>query len=312
MKKLMKRVRRREPAWSFGLTLFSFVFVFGTEACTPRQKRVTEGAFQQVEADTRSENRQSGDLETETNDKNGGEEALPAKNATETNVVGLEMPSALNDRSELILHRKGYTVSYNTKLLIPNWVAWHLTADRLSGPAKRKGQQFHEDEDVPEPRVTTYDYINSGYDRGHLCPAGDNKWNAEAMTESFLMTNICPQNPGLNKGDWNEMENQCRDWARRYGDIYIVAGPVLYRGKHKRIGQHKVTVPEAFFKVVLCMKGKPKAIGFIYKNTSGNRPKGDYVNSVDQVERITGIDFFPALNDKVEAEVEREQNLEEW
>ena len=82
--------------------------------------------------------------------------------------------------------------------------------------------------------------------------------------------------------------------------------------RHKRIGAHKIPVPEAFFKVVLCMEGTPKAIGFIYKNADGNRPKGDYVNTVDEVERITGLDFFPALPDDVEARVEASCSLDDW
>ena len=71
-------------------------------------------------------------------------------------------------------------------------------------------------------------------------------------------------------------------------------------------------MPEAFFKVVLCMKGEPKAIGFIYKNGDGNRPKGDYVNSVDQVERITGFDFFPKLPDSIEKRIEAAADASEW
>ena len=169
-----------------------------------------------------------------------------------------------------------------------------------------------EDEDVPTPRADDWDYYNSRYDRGHMCPAGDNKWDSEAMRQSFLFTNICPQAPGLNRGDWNEMENACRNWARENGDIYIVCGPILYKGRHKTIGKHKVVVPEAFFKVVLCMRGTPKAIGFIYKNGDGNRPKGDYVNSVDEVERITGFDFFQSLPDDVEKAVEATADLDEW
>lgn len=88
--------------------------------------------------------------------------------------------------------------------------------------------------------------------------------------------------------------------------------PYPVQGPHKTIGENQVVVPEAFFKVVLCMRGTPKAIGFIYRNTDGNRPKGDYVNTVDQVERITGLDFFPALPDDVETKVEAEANLDEW
>lgn len=212
----------------------------------------------------------------------------------------------------MILERAGYVTSYNKKTKLPNWVAWHLTADNTKGSHSRKGIDFMEDEDVPTPRADDWDYYNSGYDRGHMCPAGDNKWDSEAMRQSFLFTNICPQAPGLNRGDWNEMENACRSWARENGDIYIVCGPILYKGRHKTIGKHKVVVPEAFFKVVLCMRGTPKAIGFIYKNEDGNRPKGDYVNNVDEVERITGFDFFQSLPDDVEQAVEATADLDEW
>ena len=224
----------------------------------------------------------------------------------------LEIPAPIAGGQEQILHRAGYTVSYNAETKLPNWVAWQLTADRLTGTAKRKNSAFQEDEEVPSPRATLQDYYSSGYDRGHMCPAGDNKWSTEAMDQSFLLTNICPQAPSLNRGDWNEMENACRAWAKQYGKVYIVCGPVLYKGKHKTLGKNKVVVPEAFFKVVLCMEGTPKAIGFIYKNGDGNRPKGDYVNSVDEVERITGIDFFPALPDEVENKVESQANPSDW
>ena len=211
-----------------------------------------------------------------------------------------------------ILRRTAYTASYNSDTRLPNWVAWQLTAEHTSGPHKRGGIDFAEDEDVPEPRATDWDYYRSGYDRGHLCPSADNKWSEAAQRESFLFTNICPQNHSLNAGDWNEMEQQCRRWAEELGSIYIVSGPILYKGKHKTIGRNKVVVPEAFFKVVLCTEGKPKAIGFIYKNQPGNRPKGDYVNSVDEVERITGIDFFPALPDDVESRVEASADIADW
>ena len=108
------------------------------------------------------------------------------------------------------------------------------------------------------------------------------------------------------------MEQQCRSWAKEYGDIYIVCGPIFYKGKHKTIGSNKVAVPDAFFKVVLCMQGTPKAIGFVYKNVEGNRPKDSYVNTVDEVERITGFDFFPALPDRVENKVEAARNWNDW
>lgn len=224
----------------------------------------------------------------------------------------LVMQTSPKGTPEQILKRTGYVASYNKTTLLPNWVAWHLTAERTEGSAKRSGVDFAEDTEVPEPRATDWDYYNSGYDRGHMCPAADNKWSKKAIEESFLFTNMCPQNGNLNRGDWNEMEMACRKWAKKYGDLYIVCGPILYKGKHKTIGKNKVVVPEAFFKVVLRTGDNPQAIGFIYKNTSGNRPKDSYVNTVDEVERITGIDFFPSLPDNVEKNVEATADIANW
>ena len=211
-----------------------------------------------------------------------------------------------------LLQRTGYVCCYNAEARLPHWVAWVLTAAHTTGSYKRNSIKFQEDTDVEAPRATHEDYVRSGYDRGHLCPSGDNKWSEQAQRESFLMTNICPQTHNLNAGDWNEMEQQCRKWAEEYGILYIVSGPILYRQKHKTIGKNKVVVPEAFFKVVLRLQPEPQAIGFIYKNADGNRPKGDYVNTVNEVERITGFDFFPFLDDSIEEHVEGNSDLLQW
>ena len=219
------------------------------------------------------------------------------------------LPAPLKNVPEQILHRKGYITSYNREHKIPNWVAWELTPEKLIERESRT-DKFLPDPEVAHP-VTTEDYKRSGYDRGHLCPAADNKWDEQAMRESFYMTNVCPQDHNLNRGDWKELEEACRDWTMENGRLYVVAGPVLYRGQHRHIGQSRVTVPEAFYKVVFCPEPL-KAIGFIYKNKSGNRPLDAYVNSVDEVERITGIDFFPSLPDSVEEAVEAVYDLEEW
>lgn len=251
-------------------------------------------------------------LVEELDQKNGEAGACDASAGAAEADDKLVMQTSPKGTPEQILKRTGYVASYNKTTLLPNWVAWHLTAERTEGSAKRSGVDFAEDTEVPEPRATDWDYYNSGYDRGHMCPAADNKWSKKAMEESFLFTNMCPQNGNLNRGDWNEMEMACRKWAKKYGDLYIVCGPILYKGKHKTIGKNKVVVPEAFFKVVLRTGDEPQAIGFIYKNTSGNRPKDSYVNTVDEVERITGIDFFPSLPDDVEKKVEAECDLGLW
>jgi endonuclease G len=224
-----------------------------------------------------------------------------------------EIPAPLKDRPEQILHRRGYTASYNQTAKTPNWVAWHLTKSHTYGQHQRSGEVFTEDSDVKEPRATNNDYYNSRYDRGHMCPAGDNKWDKLAMQQSFLFTNICPQNHGLNKYEWNDVEIRCRDWARKYGAIDIVCGPIFWHGvAQKTIGRNKVWVPDAYFKVVLCRQEKAKAIGFVFRNEGKKQPVADAVCTVDEVEQLTGLDFFPALDDDIENKVEAAASLSEW
>ena len=231
--------------------------------------------------------------------------------AVHDSVFEICKPAALEGVPELIVKKKAYMVSYNKETKIANWVAWHLTAEHTDGPISRRNM-FYEDEDMPVPRATNEDYRGSGWSRGHMCPAGDNKWDEEAMNESFSLINVCPQDASLNSGLWNSIEMDCRKWARRFQDIYIVCGPVFYRQEHKLIGKNEVYVPEAFFKVVLCLNGEPKGMGFVVKNNAGTRKRDLYYNSIDQVERITGMDFFPILPDDIEDEVESRLDMDLW
>lgn len=223
----------------------------------------------------------------------------------------LELPLVKLSEGLKVLRRRGYTLLYDKELKIPRWVAWHLSANHTDGSYGRYNT-YCEDEDVPLPRATNEDYKGSQWSRGHMCPAADNKWDKRAMTESNLLTNICPQDRSLNSGLWNKIEQDCRKWAKKFGDVYIVCGPVLLNREHEIIGENKIVVPEAFFKVILCLNPKPKAIGYIVKNNEGTKKKDQYVNTVDEVERITGIDFFPALPDDIENEVEAKSDIGEW
>lgn len=239
-----------------------------------------------------------------------GEESYPHRSLL---VNYIDVPLPLKGQSEQFLYRRSYVVSYNKDNRIPNWVAWHLTREHIFGEVRRPGNAWHEDLDVPSPRASIADYKGSGWTRGHMCPAGDNKWDSDAMYESFLFTNCCPQNANLNSGTWNQIEISCRRWAEKNGDIYIVCGPILFRQEHERIGDNKVVVPEAFFKVIVCLnKGHEKGIGFICRNTDGNRKKDLYVNSIKQVERITGMTFFPHLSATVADKVKNEADINDW
>lgn len=214
-----------------------------------------------------------------------------------------------------ILRRMAYTTSYNKQTRTPNWVGWTLTANHTDGEYERKGHKFLEDKDVPAPRATYADIRESecGYQRGHMCPAADNKWSRQAQQEAFLMTNICPQDGDLNQRDWKYLEEACRDWAGKYGRIHIVCGPIFRKRPYRTVGEHRVAVPDAFFKVVLVADGtKSKAIGFLYENTDGHHNMEHYARSVDEIEAITQLDFFHQLDDRTEARIEAGCNLKDW
>ena len=251
---------------------------------------------------------------TGTNSIAQEQKSIPQASSTYTmpdSIIRICTPKPLEGVPEQILRKSSYITSYNKDTKLPNWVAWNLSGSHTDGPYKRMSN-FYEDEDVPYPKATLDDYRGSGWSRGHMCPAGDNKWNEDAMYDTFSLTNVCPQNANLNSGLWNSIEMDCRRWARRFNDIYIVCGPIFMNREHEAIGANNVLVPEAFFKVVLCLNGKPKGIGFIVRNTDGTKKRDLYYNSIDQVERITGMDFFPALPDDIENVVEATADINDW
>ena len=223
--------------------------------------------------------------------------------SAETPKLNLEIPVYTYPgryEKEIIINRTGYTLSYNQYYKNP----WELTREETKGETERY-DRFMPDPDLPEPRVVHKDYTKSGYDRGHMAPAADMKWNRQAMIESFYMSNICPQVGNLNRGDWNDLEELCRDWADKYGRIYIACGPIFDSKSPKRIGGHKVAVPDRFFKVILIYNRKnPIALGFIFKNIARSQDLEKYMVTVDSVENVTGMDFFSKLPDEVENRIE--------
>ena len=147
-----------------------------------------------------------------------------------------------------------------------------------------------------------------------MAPAGDMKWSLKAMRESFYLSNICPQKPGLNRGVWKDLEEQVRLWAKENGRVWIACGPVI-SSDMRRLGKNRVGIPKSFYKV-LCMEvnGKMEGIGFLFENRdyeNGVSPRKMAV-TIDSVENLTGIDFFPALPDAVEGEMEATINWSRW
>lgn len=214
-------------------------------------------------------------------------------------------------RSQIIEHI-GYTVSYNNSTKCPNWVGYELTDEEVKGVVGREAG-FTCDPLVRGAQATDDDYRNSGWDRGHMAPAADMKWSKQAMEESFYLTNVSPQNQKLNRGVWKRLEELTRDKALLYGRVIVVTGPIFNGTKQKSIGENRVKIPDAFFKVLLTdYNGKYRAIGFVCENKAGKKKLKEYAVSIDDVESITGLDFFTQLPDETENEVERTYSAPFW
>lgn len=206
----------------------------------------------------------------------------------------------------------GMKISFNSVMHQPNWVAWELTDEEVMGTVSR-GDNFYCDENV-EGCPETYDYKYSGFDRGHMCPAGDMKWSQEAMAASFSLANISPQAKSLNSGAWKKLEDKCRKWASADGAIIIICGPILTdSGIREFIGDSRIAVPKRFFKVILSPNASPiRGIGFIMPNDRVVGGMQASAVSIDEVERQTGHDFFASLPDEIENEVEQQCDFHRW
>ena len=163
------------------------------------------------------------------------------------------------------------------------------------------------------PQPDDYDYRGSGWTRGHLAPAADFRWSDDAMWDTFHFTNCCPQDKDLNEGMWNTLEKKCRTWARRFGNVYIVTGPIVGKNRYGTIGDSNVVVPDAFFKAIMVNDGNRwQTIAFVMNNSRHNDNMQNCAMSVDELEEMTGFDFFAALDDVSEAEAERNYKLSFW
>lgn len=237
-----------------------------------------------------------------------------------SDIQNIEIPRFIKPKAEQRIEHLAYTVSYHPTWHIPNWVAYTLESHEVSDEFARTNK-FLPDPQVHGTAVVTSDYTGSGYDRGHMAPAADMRWSEQAMRESFYMTNMCPQNHNNNAGDWKDLEELVRDLAVKYGAIHICCGPIV-TDTTITIGKNcRIVVPQAFFKVLLRQKtnqttSSPQdswaAIGFVMQNKAANKPLMTYMLSVDEVEEMTGIDFFPNLPDSIETAIEADFNVADW
>ena len=210
--------------------------------------------------------------------------------------------------SEEIIKHKFYTLNYNEEHEVANWVSYELDHKRLQNCASRK-DSFRPDPEVSTGSATDDDYRGSGFDRGHLAPAGDMKFSKEAMKDTFFFSNMTPQPANFNRGKWAQLENLMRAWGSKYNKIWIVTGPIL-RADLPAIGKsNKVSIPTDYFKVIVRQSGSSyEGMAFIMPTTVPSQDLKSYVVSIDEVEEATGFDFFSFANESAE----KKSDITKW
>lgn len=210
-----------------------------------------------------------------------------------------------------IVHHDNYSLSYSEPHEQAEWVAYELKASHLS-TTQHKRPYFEIDKAVKTGAAHWRNYKNSGYDRGHLCPAGDRRYSKDAHDETFLTSNISPQEHKFNSGVWNRLEQKTRYWAKKYNGVYVITGGILEDGL-KTIGEEQVSVPNHFYKVLIDYNnGQPKALAFLMPHKDSSKPLYEFVVSIDTIENVTGIDFFSQLDDAVEHKLESTSAYKNW
>jgi endonuclease G, mitochondrial len=206
-----------------------------------------------------------------------------------------------------IIKHTYYSLAYSEENEQAFWVFYQLSSDNIGN--QDRTDDFRADPAVTSGSASLIDYKGSGYDRGHLCPAADMSQNKISMSETFFLSNMSPQTPGFNRGIWSTLEEKIRAWAATYSKTYVVTGPI-FKDNITVIGENKVTVPGYYYKVIY--DGHEKMIGLILPNASSSLSLDNFVVSVDQIELLTGIDFFANLNDKLENELEAKSEWNNW
>ena len=242
----------------------------------------------------------------------GGGPLAPVDNRIDYAGADYYLPA---DSGGEVIRHAGFSLSYNEDWEQAEWVAYLLEREKLQQKWTKREDSFREDPMVSTGSADGYDYRGSGYDRGHLAPFADFAYDAALADETFYMSNISPQARQFNQGVWRELEEVTRDWAKRFKRLYVVAGPVTTVAPKGYIGRNtRVAIPTAYFKVLLDLDDpERKGIGFVIPNEVSFEPLPTYAMSIDEVEAITGLDFFPELMPgREEDELEAVGNPDLW
>ena len=211
-----------------------------------------------------------------------------------------------------VVHHNWYSLSYSEPHEQAEWVAYELKKEHLSNSTNHKRPYFEIDKAVSTGAASWRNYKNSGYDRGHLCPAGDRRFSKNAHDETFLTSNISPQEHNFNSGIWNKLEQKTRYWAKKYNGVFVITGGVLSK-KLKTIGKENVAVPNYFYKILIDYNSKnKKAVAFLIPHQNSQKPLYEFVVSIDEIEKLTQIDFFHQLEDSLENKLEASSSYKGW
>ncbi|MBC7642785.1 MAG: DNA/RNA non-specific endonuclease [Flavobacterium sp.] len=246
--------------------------------------------------------------------QNTGKESFSVVNKKEIESVNYSnnpfdfLPTSTTNQ---IVKHEFYTLSYNEKYEQAEWVTYELKDNMVSNNHFDR-PFFIEDNLVKTHSADWRNYKKSGYDKGHQCPAGDMKFNKKAFDDTFFTSNICPQKHDFNDGVWNRLEGKIRYWAQKYKSIYVVTGSILKDGL-PTIGRENVAIPEAFYKVLLRNEnGNYKIIAFLVPSHDSDKPLYEFVIATDDLEKVTGINFYPNLPDNIENQIEKNANYNDW
>jgi len=234
--------------------------------------------------------------------------SVPANEILTSKVPDKILPASTS--GEIVIH-SNYTLSYNERYEQAEWVAYVLNRSHLTYD-DRERPDYIEDPKISTKSADWRNYKGSGYDRGHLCPAGDRRFSDYAYNETFYTSNITPQKNDFNSGIWNELEMRIRKWAKQYDGLYIITGGVLEEGL-STIGEEDVAVPEWYYKIVVKEDGKDiKALAFLIPHQDTKEPLAKFLVTVDDLEEISGIDFFSKMDEDTESRLEQSLNSNYW
>ena len=218
------------------------------------------------------------------------------------------IPSSKTNR-EIVRH-SAFILSYQEEYELASWVLHRLVKEATLGKAERSND-FLSDPLVESGSAVAQDYSRSGYDRGHLCPAGDFKHDKELQDETFYMSNMSPQLPDFNRGIWSDLENKVRSWVKKRGELIIITGPILKKGLPTIGRMNKIAIPEKFYKIIYD-PATEEAIAFLFPNEGSVELVKSFTISVNELEAMTGIDFFAKLPDSLEQKIEANNNVDDW